>query len=61
MREEHEKNKKGRRSCVKEEEETCGITKVQFSKFENHYKKLGFNESQIVEANGFSGGLWTVE
>lgn len=34
--------------------------KVQFSNFKKHYKNLGFNESEIVEANGFSGGLWAM-
>lgn len=31
--------------------------KVKFAKFEKHCKNLGFNEFEIIEANGFSGGL----
>lgn len=34
--------------------------KVQFSMFKKHLKNLGFNDSKIVEANGFSGGLWAM-
>lgn len=34
--------------------------KVQFSNFKKHLKKLGFNDSKVVEANGFSGGLWAM-
>lgn len=35
--------------------------KVQFSKdVEKHFQKLGFNDSKVVAANGFSGGLWAM-
>lgn len=34
--------------------------KVQFAQFKKHYKKLGFNDFEVIEANGFSGGLWTI-
>lgn len=34
--------------------------RVQFSKVEDHFLKIGFNTAEVVEANGFSGGLWTM-
>lgn len=35
-------------------------SRVQFSKVEDHFQKIGFNTIEVVEANGFSGGLWTM-
>lgn len=34
--------------------------RVQFFKVAKHFSKLGFNTYKIVEANGFSGGLWAM-
>lgn len=34
--------------------------RVQFSKVDDHFSKLGFNMSEIVEASRFSGGLWAM-
>lgn len=33
---------------------------VQFSKVEDHFLKLGFNKSKVVEASGFYVGLWDI-
>lgn len=34
--------------------------KLQFAKFKKHCTKLDFNEFNVIETNGFSGGLWTM-
>ena len=32
--------------------------KVQFSKTKNFLRKIGFPDAEVVEASGFSGGIW---
>lgn len=34
--------------------------RVKFAKVKKHFQKLGFNTIEVVEANGFSGGLWVM-